>query len=121
LETLTRYWWAVALRGALAILFGVTALVWPRIWAIVIGVLEVIAAVRLRRELRREWLLGLSAAVTALFGILLIAWPATGVLTLIALIGISAVVFGVALLAFAERLRRQQRPATNSHRRPATA
>jgi uncharacterized membrane protein HdeD (DUF308 family) len=193
LETLTRYWWAVALRGALAILFGVTALVWPGItlfalvllfgayslvdgvftlvaalgwrdrgatdtggriwlfvqgvagiiigvlalvwpgitalvllwligiWAIVIGVLEVVAAVRLRRELRREWLLGLSGAATALFGILLIAWPAAGALTLIALIGISAVVFGVALLAFAERLRRQQRPATGSHSRPATA
>jgi uncharacterized membrane protein HdeD (DUF308 family) len=189
LETLTRYWWAVALRGALAILFGVTALVWPGItlfalvllfgayslvdgvftlaaalggrdrgttdtgsriwlvvqgvagiiigvlafvwpgitalallwligiWAVVIGVLEVIAAVRLRRE----WLLGLSGAATALFGILLIAWPATGALTLIALIGISAVVFGVALLAFAERLRRQQRATTGSHRRPATA
>jgi uncharacterized membrane protein HdeD (DUF308 family) len=193
LETLTRYWWVVALRGALAVLFGVTALVWPGItlfalvlvfgayslvdgvftlaaalgwrargatdtggriwlfvqgvagiiigvlafvwpgitalallwligiWAIVIGVLEVIAAVRLRRELRREWLLGLSGAATALFGILLIAWPAAGVLTLIALIGISAVVFGVALLAFAVRLRRQQRPATGSHSRPATA
>jgi uncharacterized membrane protein HdeD (DUF308 family) len=195
LETLTRYWWAVALRGALAILFGVTALVWPGItlfalvllfgayslvdgaftlaaalgwrgsgatgtgdriwlvvqgiagiiigvlafiwpgitalallwligvWAIVIGALEVIAAVRLRRELRREWLLGLSGAATALFGILLVAWPAAGVLTLIALIGISAVVFGVALLAFAVRLRRRQRPAAggHSHRRPATA
>jgi uncharacterized membrane protein HdeD (DUF308 family) len=193
LEILTRNWWAVAVRGALAILFGVTALVWPGItlfalvllfgaysladgaftlaaalgrrdrgttdtsgriwlvvqgiagiiiavlafvwpgitalallwligvWAVVIGVLEVIAAVRLRRELRREWLLGLSGAATALFGILLIVWPAEGVLTLIALIGISAVVFGVALLAFAEHMRRRQRPETGHHRRPATA
>lgn len=192
-ETLTRYWWVVALRGVLAVLFGITALVWPGItlfalvvlfgayslvdgvftlaaalgwqvrgttatggriwlfvqgvagiiigvlafvwpgitalallwligiWAIVIGVLEVVAAVRLRRELRREWLLGLSGAATALFGILLIAWPAAGALTLIALIGISAVVFGVALLAFAERLRRQHRPATGGHSQPATA
>lgn len=183
LETLTRYWWTVALRGALAVLFGVTALVWPditlfalvllfgaysfvdglftlaaalgrrdrgradsgsrlwallqglagiivgvlafvwpgitalallwliAIWAIVIGLLEIIAAVRLRRELRREWLLGLSGAVTALFGILLIAWPAEGVLTLVTLIGISAVVFGIALLVFAVRLRRRQ-PST---------
>jgi uncharacterized membrane protein HdeD (DUF308 family) len=193
LDTLTRYWWAVALRGALAVLFGVTALVWPGItvfalvllfgayslvdgaftlaaavgrrdrgrsdtggriwlvvqgiagiaigviafawpgitaltllwligiWAVVIGLLEVVAAVRLRRELRREWLLGLSGAVTALFGVLLIAWPAAGVLTLITLIGISAVVFGVALLAFAVRLRSQTRPATGSHSRPVKA
>jgi uncharacterized membrane protein HdeD (DUF308 family) len=189
LETLTRYWWTVALRGTLAILFGVTALVWPRItlfalvllfgafavvdgafalaaalgrradtvsrmwlvlqglagivvgalafvwpgitalallwligiWAIVIGVLEVIAAARLRRDLRGEWLLGLSGAATALFGILLIAWPAAGVLTLVALIGVSAVVFGAALLALAERLRRRQRAAEGGRRRSATA
>ncbi|HEY0535535.1 MAG TPA: HdeD family acid-resistance protein [Actinoplanes sp.] len=193
LETLTRYWWATALRGVLAILFGVTALVWPGItvfalvlifgayslvdgaftlatalgrrdrggtetgsmiwlvvqgiagvmigvlafvwpgitavallwligiWAIVIGVLEVVAAIRLRRQLRREWLLGLSGAVTALFGILLIAWPAAGVLTLVTLIGIAAVVFGVGLVAFALRLRRRQRPVTGSHSLAARA
>jgi uncharacterized membrane protein HdeD (DUF308 family) len=194
LDTLTRHWWIVALRGAVAILFGITALVWPGItvfalvllfgayalvdgaftlaaalgrrdrrttdtggriwlvvqgvagiaigalafvwpditalalvwligiWAVVIGLLEIIAAVGLRRELRREWLLGLSGAVTVLFGILLIAWPGAGVLTLVALIGISAVVFGVALLGFAVRLRRQWHPATSgAHTRPAKA
>lgn len=193
LETLTRYWWAVALRGALAILFGVTALLWPGItlfalvllfgayslvdgvitlaaaldrrdrgttdtggriwlvvqgvagiliglltfvwpgitalallwliasWAIVIGVLEVIAAVRLRRELHREWLLGLSGAATALFGIALIVWPAAGALTLVVLIGVSAVVFGAALVGFAIRLRRELRPEAGSQSRPATA
>jgi uncharacterized membrane protein HdeD (DUF308 family) len=121
-------------QGIAGIIIGVLAFVWPGItalallwligiWAIVIGVLEVIAAVRLRRELRREWLLGLSGAATALFGILLVAWPAAGVLTLITLIGISAVVIGVALLAFAVRMRRRQRPAagSHSHSRPATA
>jgi uncharacterized membrane protein HdeD (DUF308 family) len=113
-------------------MIGVLAFVWPGItalvllwligiWAIVIGVLEVIAAVRVRRELRRERLLGLSGAATALFGILLIAWPAAGVLTLITLIGVSAVVFGATLLAFAVRQWRQQRPATGATGGAATA
>ena len=56
LETLTRYWWAVVLRGVAAVLFGLLALIWPDItvlvlvilfgaYALVDGVLALIAAV----------------------------------------------------------------------------
>jgi uncharacterized membrane protein HdeD (DUF308 family) len=190
LDSLTRNWWAVALRGVFAIAFGVVALIWPGItvfalvvlfgayaivdgvfsivagfgrgdrgadstggrvwlilagvagviagalaflwpgitalallwviaaWAIATGVLEVIASVRLRRELRHEWLLALSGLLTVAFGILLAVWPAAGVLTLVTLIGVAAIIFGVSLLVLAFRLRSQRadRPAVIGHR-----
>jgi uncharacterized membrane protein HdeD (DUF308 family) len=87
-------------------------------WAMATGALEVIAAVRLRRELRHEWLLALSGVLTVAFGILLVAWPAAGVLTLVTLIGVAAIIFGVTLVALAFRLRRERvyRPAVIGHR-----
>ncbi|GIF00828.1 HdeD family acid-resistance protein [Paractinoplanes rishiriensis] len=194
LETLSRHWWAVALRGVAAILFGVLALVWPGItvfalvivfgayaladgvftlaaafgnrdgdrrrgnrawlfargiagilagiiafawpgitalallwvialWAMVTGVLDIVAAFQLRKEMRREWLLALSGALSVLFGVLLVVWPAAGVLALIALIGVAAIAFGITLLMLGLRLRRERRhdpAATGHHHRPAT-
>ena len=147
LETLSRHWWAVALRGVAAILFGVLALVWPGItvfalvivfgayalvdgaftlvplWAIVTSVFDIVAAFQLRKEMRREWLLALSGALSVLFGVLLVVWPAAGVLTLVVLIGIAAIAFGITLLMLGLRLRRERRhdpAAARHHHRPAT-
>jgi uncharacterized membrane protein HdeD (DUF308 family) len=195
LETLSRRWWAVALRGVAAVVFGVMALIWPGItlfvlvvlfgayvlvdgviaigtaiganreradagsrgwlivegiagilfgvltfawpgvttlvllwliaaWAVITGVLEIVSAVRLRRELRHEWLLALSGALSVLFGLLLIVWPAAGALAVVTLIGAYAIVFGIALVALGVRLRRNRpgtQPATGTRNRPATA
>jgi uncharacterized membrane protein HdeD (DUF308 family) len=57
LHQLTRHWWVLAVRGALAILFGVIAFAWPGItvaalvllwgaYAFVDGVFALVAAVR---------------------------------------------------------------------------
>jgi uncharacterized membrane protein HdeD (DUF308 family) len=59
-----------------------------------------------------------------LFGILLVVWPAAGVLSLILLIGIAAIAFGITLLILGLRLRRIQRHgpvAAGRNHRPATA
>jgi uncharacterized membrane protein HdeD (DUF308 family) len=150
LETLSRHWWAVALRGVAAILFGVLALVWPGItvfalvivfgaYALVDGAFTLAAAFgnrdggrtrgsrawlfALRKEMRREWLLALSGALSVLFGILLVVWPAAGVLTLVVLIGVAAIAFGITLLMLGLRLRRERRhdpAAAGYHHRPAT-
>src|SRR5919202_1056413 len=118
LDVLARNWWALALRGVVAILFGLAALIWPGLtltglvllffiaaWAIITGVVEIVAAIRLRREIEGEFLLGLSGALSVIFGLILIARPGAGALAVAWLIRIYAILFGALLLALAFRLR----------------
>ena len=44
-------------------------------WAVVRGVFEIAAAVRLRRLIENEWLLGFSGAVSILFALLVLFFP----------------------------------------------
>jgi uncharacterized membrane protein HdeD (DUF308 family) len=175
LDVLTRYWWVVALRGVLAVLFGVVALVWPDItiivlvalfgayvlidgvialgtaifggeqaarrrgwlifeavsgiaagviafvwpdvtalalllliaaWALVTGVVEIVAAIRLRRELEGEWLLALSGFASIVFGLLLVIRPSAGAVAVVWLIGAYSILFGAVLVALGLRLRK---------------
>jgi uncharacterized membrane protein HdeD (DUF308 family) len=170
---LARNWWVVALRGVLAIIFGVLALLWPAMtlavlvilfgayvlvdgifaviggfsmagqrerwwvmvlegiagiiiglitffspgvtalvllyyiaaWAIITGVLEIVTAIRLRREIEGEWAMGLAGAASILLGVFLIIQPGAGAIGLIWWIGSLSIVFGVLLVVLAFRLR----------------
>jgi hypothetical protein len=92
-------------------------------WAIVTGVVEVLAAVRLRREITDEWLLGLSGVLSVVFGLLLIIFPRAGALTVVWLIGVYALVFGVVLVGLALRLRGRSQEGIRSRglERPSRA
>lgn len=109
-------WWPFIWEGLLGIAAGLIAFVYPGItalallyviafWAILTGILEVSAAIRLRREIAGEWALGLGGLASLVFGVLLIVYPGAGVLTVIWLIGAYAITFGVLLLVVAFRLR----------------
>jgi uncharacterized membrane protein HdeD (DUF308 family) len=155
LSSITSNWWLVALRGALAVIFGVAAFAWPGItfevlvllfgayafvdgvlvlsfgvmaagdgvqwwplvlagilgitvgvltfaqpatmalalvyvagaWAIITGLLQVVAAIRLREYISSEWLLGASGVLSILFGALVVSQPGPGALTLVYLGG----------------------------------
>ena len=102
--------------GLLGILAGLLALVMPGItalglliliaaWAIVTGIMELVAAVRLRKIINNEWLLVLAGIASVVFGILLLFQPAAGALALIWLIGAWAFVFGTLLMILAFRMR----------------
>lgn len=108
--------WLVLLEGLAGIIAGILTFVWPgltalvllyviALWALVTGVLEIVAAIELRRELKSEWVLVLSGIASIIFGILLLLFPGAGALALIWLIGIYAIVFGLLLLGLAFRLR----------------
>jgi uncharacterized membrane protein HdeD (DUF308 family) len=108
-------WWHVA-QGALGILVGIVAWVYPDLtalsllyfigaWALVTGVMEIVAAVRLRKQITNEFWLILGGVLSVLFGILCILTPRNSALALATVIGIYAVIFGAILVAFSLRLR----------------
>ncbi len=74
-------------------------------WSILHGVFEVVAAVKLRKEIDNEWLLGLAGLASIGFGVLLFLFPGAGALSVVWLIGAYAVAFGVVLIALGFRLK----------------
>lgn len=177
-DSLLRSWWVPALRGVIAILFGLLALMWPGLtllslvalfaayalltgvvsvmgaiknrkrddewWllllliglvgigagviamihpgltamvlvlviasnALITGVLDIAAAIRLRKMIHGEWLLVLNGIASIAFGVLAFLFPAAGALALVWMISLYAAVTGVLLLGVAFRLRTQTR------------
>ncbi len=172
-DTLRLNWWVLALRGLVAVLFGVLAFIWPgatlitlvwlfgafalvngllslmlaakapkgyprvgslilggllgilaglltfvlpgittlgllmliAAWAIVTGIMEVVAAIRLRKIIANEWLLILAGIASVAFGIILFLQPAAGALVLIWWLGAWALIFGILLIVLAFRMR----------------
>jgi uncharacterized membrane protein HdeD (DUF308 family) len=113
-------WGAMFLVGLTGILVGVVAFANPRItglalisyiavWAIVTGLLEIGAAIRLRKVVGGEWKLALAGALTIVFGIVIAAHPAAGLVSIVSVIGVYAILFGVLMLALALRLRGAER------------
>ncbi len=113
--------WILALQGLLGL--GVGALTWlsPVItalslliyiaaWTLATGVLQIVAAVRLRKEIPNEWWLILAGLVSIAFAFLLLWRPLAGALAVLWLIGSWAIVCGILLLGVALRLR-SARPA----------
>jgi uncharacterized membrane protein HdeD (DUF308 family) len=109
-------WWSQVFFGVLGVVAGLIALFMPGItalallmviaaWAIVRGVFEIVAAIRLRKELTGEWLLILAGAVSVAFGVLMVLYPAAGALAVVWLIGLQALMAGIFLFALAFRLR----------------
>src|SRR5579884_851338 len=111
-------------RGLAAILFGILTLVWPRMslavlvlmfgifavvpgitalaflfliagWAIMTGILELVAPLAFPMSFGRGLLSALSGIISIVFGTLIAAQPAAGLLTVVWLIGIYAIIIGV--------------------------
>ena len=111
--------WLLLIEGIAGILAGIIAFVLPGLtalvllylisaWAIVTGIFEIATAIRLRQEIRGEWALIIGGALSVLFGVILIVVsPFAAILSLVWLIGIYAVAFGIMILitAFSVRAR----------------
>jgi uncharacterized membrane protein HdeD (DUF308 family) len=188
LSEISRNWWLVAFRGALAVIFGVIAFVWPGVtfealvllfgayalvdgvlmvlfglmaasyhqqwlplviggvigvglgiitfvqpatvalalvyvvafWAIFTGLLEIVAAIRLRDVISAEWLVVISGALSIVFGILVAAQPTAGALTIAYLFGFYALLAGISQLVLGFRMRGLGQ-AIQAHTQPAAS
>jgi uncharacterized membrane protein HdeD (DUF308 family) len=109
-------WWPLVLVGLLGIAAGVLTLKWPGItvlallliiayWSIFRGILEIVAAVRLRHLVQGEGWFILGGIVSIAFGVLLVIYPGSGLLAVIWLLGIYAVIHGIAGLMLGFRLK----------------
>jgi uncharacterized membrane protein HdeD (DUF308 family) len=121
------------IQGIISIAAGVIAFLLPAAaavglllliaaWAVATGIMEIVAAIRLRKEITGEWVLILSGILSVAFGVLLFLFPRAGALAVIIWIGAYAIVFGILMITLGVRLRRLVREVEHHGRGfPATA
>ena len=108
-------WWLLIV-GLLGIAAGLVTLLMPGVtalvlllfiafWAILTGVMQIVGAIRLRKEIDNEWMLAAGGVLSVLFGIILIVQPGAGALGLLFVIGAYALIYGAILIGLALRLR----------------
>jgi len=114
-------WWVLLLEGLLGIGAGlltffvpvVTAialLVFIAAWAIARGLMQIIVAIRIRKEIEGEWILILGGLASLVFGVILLTNPEAGALGLLWVIAFYAITIGVILVALALRVRKVIHP-----------
>ena len=112
--------WSLIIIGLLGIGAGVATFFWPGLtaltlvliigsWAIVMGLFQIIAAVRLRKYIQGEWLHALSGLLSIVFGVAVVLRPGAGAVAFAWIVGWFAIVFGVMLISMALRLRSGRR------------
>jgi uncharacterized membrane protein HdeD (DUF308 family) len=115
-------WGSLLLEGVAGIVAALVTIVWPAItalsllyviaaWAFVTGVLEIAAAIRLRRHISGEWMLALGGLLSVIFGALIVIFPLAGALAITFWVGAYCLIFGVVLMALGFRLRSWRREA----------
>lgn len=118
IQMLSRHWWVLALRGVLAIIFGILALLWPGLvlgtlillfgaYAFVDGVFAIIAGIRAYGDNKRWWVMLIEGLLGVAVGILTFLWPITAGMVLLYFIAAWAIVTGIFEIIAAIQLRRE--------------
>jgi uncharacterized membrane protein HdeD (DUF308 family) len=102
----------LGVQGVLGVVLGVVVITWPGIsmlsllaviiaYAFITGILEVVAAF----QVRDVWL-GLSGLISILFGLYALRFPGDGALAVVLVIGVYAILAGVALIITSFQVRK---------------
>jgi uncharacterized membrane protein HdeD (DUF308 family) len=108
-------WWALLLEGVLGLVvafyvwtqpaYSTVALVYAvAIWAVITGIIEIVAGFQLRDVITNEWVYILAGVVSIIFGILVFRDVGAGAVAIAWTIGIYAILFGIMQLVLAFRL-----------------
>ena len=117
LTIFTSRWWLLALRGAIAVLFGLAAIVWPAIaltvivllfgaYALVDGAWAMFLGVIIQQEVSHWWVWLLEGLAGVVIGVLVFHWPAITTLVLLYLIAYWGPVTGMFGILAAVQLRK---------------
>lgn len=109
--------WTQVLAGVVGIVVGGIAVAMPGLtllqlilfvaaWTIVRGVLDLVAAVELRKAVRGEWLLAVAGLISIAFGVLVFIFPGPAALMVAWVLGAYATLWGIVLISLGIRLRR---------------
>jgi uncharacterized membrane protein HdeD (DUF308 family) len=121
LRDLSRNWGLIAVRGVVALIFGIVALLWPGItllalvllfaaYAFVDGIFAIASGLRRRADNRgRDWLQVVGGIFGVLIGVVTVAYPGITTIVLLYFIGAWAIVTGAFEVAAAYRLRHELR------------
>lgn len=112
-------WWALLLEGLVSVAAGLVTFFMPGLtalvlvyvisaWAVLTGVFEIVAAIRLRKVITNEVWLAIGGVVSIVFGALIAFAPGAGALAIVFWIGAYALVFGILLVGLGVRLRRRR-------------
>jgi uncharacterized membrane protein HdeD (DUF308 family) len=111
--------WLMVAEGVVGIIAGLVTVLIPALtalalalliaaWAILTGIAQLAAAVRLRRLISNEWLLAGGGILSIVFGLLITLFPGAGLVAIVWVIGAYTLVWGAILLALGLRLRGHQ-------------
>jgi uncharacterized membrane protein HdeD (DUF308 family) len=118
LRGLAKYWWAIALRGVVAVLFGLMLMFRPGLslatlvllfgaYMLVDGVLTTFGAISGRKENDHWGMLLVGGLLSVLLGLLTFRAPGVAAIALLVYIAAWAIVTGVTLIAAGIRLRKE--------------
>jgi uncharacterized membrane protein HdeD (DUF308 family) len=108
--------WPFLLSGAVSVVAGVLAVVYPGItilylilllgaWILVSGAMEVYTAWKIRDEISDEWILALIGVLRIAAGVIILAMPIIGAILTAALFATWAILSGIGALVLGWRLR----------------
>jgi uncharacterized membrane protein HdeD (DUF308 family) len=107
--------------GIISIVIGLVVWLWPALtsillvyliaaWAVLSGLIQIISAIRLHSIFNNTWLSGVIGALLLILGIALFVHPGAGAMAIAVIIGIAAIVYGIAALGFGWQLRKMSHP-----------